>query len=85
MPVAEVPHSGAAKKYDPYELSPDAVLEPPRTFGQILSKIGPGMILAGAIVGTGELIATTNLGARAGFALLWLVLLSCFIKVFVQI
>jgi Mn2+/Fe2+ NRAMP family transporter len=59
--------------------------EPPPSLLQALTRIGPGLILAGAIVGTGELIATTNLGARAGFALLWLVLLSCFIKVFVQI
>lgn len=80
-----MPHSGAPQKYDPYELSPEAVVEPPKTLGQILHKIGPGMILAGSIVGTGELIATTNLGARAGFALLWLVLVSCFVKVFVQI
>jgi Mn2+/Fe2+ NRAMP family transporter len=50
-----------------------------------LRQVGPGLILAAAIVGTGELIATTNLGAKAGFALLWLVVLSCFIKVFVQV
>lgn len=59
--------------------------EPPDTLLRALSRIGPGLILAGAIVGTGELIATTNLGAKAGFALLWLVLVSCFIKVFVQL
>src|SRR3954469_4077011 len=65
--------------------SPPEVQEPPRSLGRALLEIGPGLILAGAIVGTGELIATTNLGARAGFALLWLVILSCCIKVFVQI
>ena len=43
------------------------------------------MILAASIVGTGELINTTSLGAKAGFSLLWLILLSCVIKVFVQI
>ena len=59
--------------------------EPPRTLGAAILQIGPGLILAGAIVGTGELIATTNAGAKAGFALLWLVLLSCFIKVFAQV
>lgn len=59
--------------------------EPPRSLWRALGRIGPGLILAGAIVGTGELIATTNLGAKVGFALLWLVLLSCFIKVFAQI
>ena len=71
--------------FDPYGLSPDATEEPPRTFGGALVRIGPGLILAGAIVGTGELIATTHLGAQVGFTLLWLVILSCFIKVFVQI
>lgn len=60
-------------------------LDPPSSLISALRQIGPGLILAAAIVGTGELIATTNLGAMAGFALLWLVLLSCFIKVFVQI
>src|SRR5512147_3110965 len=69
---------------DPYVLTPDAIQEPPTTFFGALSRIGPGLILAGAIVGTGELIATTNLGAKVGFALLWLVIVSCFIKVFVQ-
>ncbi len=59
--------------------------DPPRTLFAALRSIGPGLILAGAIVGTGELIQTTHLGARAGFTLLWLVVLSCFIKVFVQI
>ncbi len=36
-------------------------------------------------MGTGELINTTSLGAKAGFSLLWLILLSCVIKVFVQV
>src|SRR3954447_23437150 len=72
-------------KPDPYALSPDAVQEPPRTFFQALKQIGPGLILAASIVGTGELINTTSLGAKAGFALLWLILLSCVIKVFVQV
>src|SRR5271165_6855361 len=70
---------------DLYALPPDAVREPPRTFGSALRQIGPGLILAASIVGTGELINTTGLGARAGFSLLWLILLSCVIKVFVQV
>ena len=71
--------------HDLYALPPDAVREPPRTFGSALRQIGPGLILAASIVGTGELINTTGLGARAGFSLLWLILLSCVIKVFVQV
>jgi manganese transport protein len=70
---------------DPYALPPDAVQDPPRTVFSALRQIGPGLILAASIVGTGELINTTGLGAHAGFVLLWLILLSCVIKVFVQI
>jgi manganese transport protein len=42
------------------------------------------MILAAAIVGSGELIATTTLGAQVGYVALWLILLSCAIKPVVQ-
>jgi Mn2+/Fe2+ NRAMP family transporter len=59
--------------------------DPPRTLGAILRSIGPGLIITANIVGTGELIMTTRLGAQAGFTLLWFILLGCFIKVFVQI
>jgi manganese transport protein len=70
---------------DAYALPPDAIREPPRSLGQALRQIGPGLILAGSIVGTGELIATTGLGAEQGYVLLWLILFSCVIKVFVQV
>jgi len=43
------------------------------------------LILAGSIVGSGELIATTATGAAAGFVLLWLIVIGCVIKVFTQI
>lgn len=59
--------------------------DPPRTLGAILRSIGPGLIVTANIVGTGELIMTTRLGAQAGFTLLWFILLGCFIKVFVQV
>ena len=81
--VEEPRHAGVS--FDPYTLSEDAVQEPPGSLGGALRKIGPGLILAGTIIGAGELIATTHLGAKAGFALLWLVILSCFIKVFLQL
>src|SRR5271156_703355 len=70
---------------DLYALSPDAIREPPHTLAKAMRQIGPGLILAASIVGTGELINTTSLGAKAGFSLLWLILLSCVIKVFVQV
>ena len=59
--------------------------DPPRSFGATLRRLGPGMIIAGSIVGSGELIATTKVGAEAGFWLLWLILLGCVIKVFTQV
>ncbi|MFO0908409.1 MAG: divalent metal cation transporter [Isosphaeraceae bacterium] len=74
-----------ATEFDPYDLPPDAVQEPPHSLRTAIRQIGPGLILAASIVGTGELINTTGLGAQAGFSLLWLILLSCIIKVFVQV
>jgi len=41
--------------------------------------------LAGSIVGSGELIATTRTGAEAGYSLLWLIIIGCVIKVFTQV
>lgn len=49
-----------------------------------MKRIGPGMILAASIVGSGELIATTTLGAEVGYTALWVIILSCFIKPAVQ-
>jgi Mn2+/Fe2+ NRAMP family transporter len=74
-----------ASSYDPYDMPADAVREPPRSLWQALRKIGPGIVLAGSIVGSGELILTTSLGAVWGYMFLWLILFSCVIKVFVQI
>jgi Mn2+/Fe2+ NRAMP family transporter len=59
--------------------------QPPATLLRAFTQVGPGLILAASIVGTGELINTTSLGAREGFVLLWLILFSCVIKVFVQV
>jgi manganese transport protein len=70
---------------DPYALPAEAIQTPPKSAGEILRKIGPGIVLAGTIVGSGELILTTSLGAEFGFVFLWLILFSCFIKVFIQI
>jgi manganese transport protein len=69
---------------DPYRLLPEDVSEPPKTLIASIRRIGPGMILAASIVGSGELIATTSLGAQVGYVALWAILLSCFIKPIVQ-
>lgn len=69
---------------DPYVLAADAIELPPATLATALGRIGPGMVLAASIVGSGELIATTTLGAQVGYAVLWIILLSCAIKPVVQ-
>jgi manganese transport protein len=61
------------------------VRNPPRRMSAALRFLGPGLILSAAVVGSGELIATTVLGAKTGFALLWVILFSCFAKVAMQI
>jgi len=70
--------------YDPYRLDPSHILEPPTGFGEIMRKTGPGIVLAASIVGSGELILTTTLGAKVGYTMMWLIILSCLIKAVVQ-
>src|SRR5215471_15808582 len=72
-------------QHDPYLLTDEAIQSPPKSLWSALFQIGPGIILAGSIIGSGELLLTTGLGAKYGFVFLWLILLSCVIKVFVQI
>lgn len=61
------------------------VESPPTSILGTLSRLGPGLIIAGSIVGSGELIGTTSTGGKAGYWLLWLILIGCVIKVFVQV
>ena len=72
------------KPADPYALTRGAVEDPPASLLSALRRIGPGIVLASSIVGSGELIATTTLGAQVGYAALWIVLVSCAIKPVVQ-
>lgn len=67
------------------DASQPGVMAPPTTTLGIIRHLGPGIIIAGSIVGSGELVATTLAGAQAGFTLLWLIILGCIIKVFVQV
>lgn len=73
-----------ATSFDPYALPASEIQDPPVSLWDALRKIGPGIVLAGTIVGSGELLLTTKLGAEQGFVFLWLILFSCIIKVFVQ-
>lgn len=68
-----------------YLVIEESVKEPPGSFLQRLKFLGPGFILSASIVGSGELIATTTLGASAGFVAFWVIIVSCLVKVVVQL
>lgn len=72
-------------EHDPYLLDDSRVKVPPTTWLGYLRYCGPGFILSASIVGSGELIATTTLGAEVGFVTLWLILFSCLVKVALQL
>ena len=60
-------------------------MAPPTDLKGTLKQLGPGLIISANIVGSGELIVTTKVGADVGFALLWFIILGCMIKVFLQV
>ncbi|HEX5168014.1 MAG TPA: Nramp family divalent metal transporter [Cyclobacteriaceae bacterium] len=70
---------------DKYLINDQTIKEPPSTFFQRLKLLGPGFILSASIVGSGELIATTTLGAKAGYTAFWVIIISCLMKVAVQL
>ncbi|MGI5346954.1 Nramp family divalent metal transporter [Streptomyces sp. CA-250714] len=76
--------AAAPTQADPYALRAEDARPAPTTLGGRLRHLGPGFVLSAAVVGSGELITTTSLGAKAGFALLWLVVVSTAVKVWVQ-
>ncbi|PXY29028.1 manganese transporter [Prauserella coralliicola] len=82
MSTQEVPQQ--AEPEDAYRLRAEDVKEAPTTLRGRLRYLGPGIILTASVVGSGELIVTTSLGARAGFVLLWLVIVGATVKVWVQ-
>jgi len=69
---------------DPYSYHSADIQEPPQSIAGALRRIGPGMLLTASIVGSGELIATTRLGADVGYVMLWAIILSCLSKTIVQ-
>ena len=69
---------------DPYTMQPAAIRAPPSTVRARLGHLGPSVVISGSIIGSGELVLTSSLGAAAGFVLLWWVLLACWSKSLVQ-
>ncbi len=69
---------------DPYTVRHGEAHSPPRTFAGRLKYLGPSLVVSGAVIGSGELVLTTTLGATAGWSLLWFLLLSCWCKSLVQ-
>ncbi len=70
---------------NPSIVTSENVLEPPVHWWERLKFLGPGLILTASIVGSGELITTTLLGAQAGFVCFWVIIVSCLVKVAVQV
>ncbi|WP_411721852.1 Nramp family divalent metal transporter [Mycetocola sp.] len=73
------------RRSDPYIVDGTQIKEPPKNLLGRFRFLGPGMITSAAVVGSGELLTATALGAQAGFMLFWLVFVSTFVKVWVQI
>jgi len=69
---------------DPYTRGAGIVREPPAGWRQRARLLGPGIVITGSIVGSGELVLTSSLGAAAGFVLLWWLLVCCWSKSIVQ-
>ena len=83
--MRQIQLAAKTSKQDPYSYDPADIREPPTTWIGCFPYLGPGFILSASIVGSGELIATTTLGAEVGFVALWIVILSCVVKVALQL
>lgn len=69
---------------DPYTIKTDGIKEPPSTWAGRFRSLGPGIVVSGSIVGSGEILLTAGLGAAVGFSMLWWVLFSAWIKSLIQ-
>ena len=83
--IVQVGPTSQASGQNPYRRNRQGIREPPASLWGSLRYLGPGFILSASIVGSGELIATTIVGAEAGFMLMWFIIFSCLVKVTVQI
>jgi len=73
------------ENHDPYIPSETTIKKPPDGIFKSIKYLGPSMVLSASIVGSGELIATTVLGAQVGFITLWIIIISCLVKVTLQL
>ena len=62
---------------DKLGFDPDTV--PTLYFGELLKRIGPGIILTGVVIGPGAITTASMLGANYGYQMLWL-----FIPIFIM-
>ena len=62
----------------------NSAIDAPVTFTGRLRHLGPGIVVAGSVIGSGELVLTSTLGAVVGFSLLWFLLIACWSKTIVQ-
>ncbi|WP_199200244.1 Nramp family divalent metal transporter [Adhaeribacter arboris] len=85
LKVEGTPSEKQPEFQDPYVIADRNIQEPPVSLKGIIRHLGPGFVLSAAIVGSGELIATTALGAQAGFVTFWVIILSCLVKVALQL
>ena len=69
---------------DPYTIQAGRTKVAPTSVLGRVKSLGPGIVVSGSIVGSGEILLTAGLGAAAGFVLLWWVLLSCWLKSLIQ-
>lgn len=70
---------------DPAAKKESEIREPPRRVGDVLRHIGPGIVVTGSVIGSGELINTPARASNFGFTILWAVIVSCVIKYWLQV
>lgn len=59
-------------------------LIPPRTFGEKLKNIGPGIVVAATGAGTADLITSLVLGTQFGMTFVWAIIVGSVLKYFLN-
>ncbi len=70
--------------YESRERTVEDAKEPPKSWKGIMKHFGPSFVIMGATVGSGELIATTIMGAKVGYVMLWMLILGIVVKASIQ-